>query len=67
LKGIFLLSRKGAETLRGGQTQRINPLAALRPACGRQALREPCFFWEMNEAHLAKNQIEKWFKKYTFN
>ena len=22
--------------------------------------------WEINEAHWVKNQIEKWFKKYTF-
>jgi hypothetical protein len=47
LKGIFVfLSRQDAEV------QRIISLAALRPAFGRQALREPYFLsWEMNEAH----------------
>ena len=41
-----------------------------RPARGRQAMllcvNLIFLSWEMNEAHLAKNQIEKWFKKYTF-
>jgi hypothetical protein len=57
-------SQKGLPTA-AGRRKELTPwrLCGL-PAAGRLCVN--LVFWEMNEAHLAKNQIEKWFKKYTF-